>query len=259
MPSLSLANLLHPLWLRLTHYEKQDKSNNAACNSAGKRTTFRQETWHGGCCWGESNQRWGIIPGPTYWMSLSHTHHHLSPGCPIVRPKRARTEERKEDSRNINKRFEAVKRRKLSRSSHWAASRGGQIKHVNTLAGWDWSLKGNWVLQYHHMRTYHTELNSIDLASLLLTDQNLSQNASDCDPTQRERKQRRQEMIMRGSRKGLHEASAPEIHLWIPCQPYTWPQWLSAWKYMCVCELTYGLNHCHPAHPLCSCRMGTFV
>lgn len=45
--------------------------------------------WHG-------KQRWGIIPGPTYWMSLSHTHHHLFPGCPIIRPKRARTEERQE-------------------------------------------------------------------------------------------------------------------------------------------------------------------
>lgn len=29
-------------------------------------------------------------------MSLSHTHHHPFPGCPISRPKSARTEDREE-------------------------------------------------------------------------------------------------------------------------------------------------------------------
>lgn len=29
-------------------------------------------------------------------MSLSHTHHHLSPGCPIGRPQRVRAEEREQ-------------------------------------------------------------------------------------------------------------------------------------------------------------------
>lgn len=101
-------------------------------------------------------------------------------------------------------------------------------------------------------------MNSIDLASLLLTDQHLSQNVSDWGPTQRERKQRRQEMLMRGSWKGLLEESIPDVYLCVPYQPYNL-HWLSAWKYTCVCGLTYGLNHCHPAHPLCSCRMGTFV
>lgn len=33
---------------------------------------------------------------PTYLMSLSHTHHHLSPGCPIGRPQRVRAEEREQ-------------------------------------------------------------------------------------------------------------------------------------------------------------------
>lgn len=46
------------------------------------------------------------------------------------------------------------------------------------------SLKGNWVVQYHRMGTHPTKVNSIDLASLLLTDEHLSQNVSDCGPTE---------------------------------------------------------------------------
>lgn len=60
---------------------------------------------------------------------------------------------------------------------------------------------------------------SIDLASLLLTDQHPSQNISDCDPTERERNQRHG-IIMRRSREGFRGASAPEIHLLTPCQLY---------------------------------------
>lgn len=93
-------------------------------------------------------QRWGIIPEPTYWMSLSHTHHHLSPGCPIGRPKRARTEERQEgrQPQHKQKRLEAVKRKSCGPTECvWAASRGG----ANTpWSHWGclFSLK-NWVIK----------------------------------------------------------------------------------------------------------------
>lgn len=59
------------------------------------------------------------------------------------------------------------------------------------------------------MGTYHTKINCNGLASFLLTDQHLSHSVSDCHPTERERKQKRQETVRGGRRKGLHKASKP--------------------------------------------------
>lgn len=48
-----------------------------------------------------------MVPSPTYWMSLSHTLHHLSPGSPNGHPESTRTKkERKEDSQNISRIFQ---------------------------------------------------------------------------------------------------------------------------------------------------------
>lgn len=44
--------------------------------------------------WGQDRNEESLTP--TYWMFLSHTHHHPFPGCPISRPKSARTEDREE-------------------------------------------------------------------------------------------------------------------------------------------------------------------
>lgn len=42
-------------------------------------------------------------PTTTYWMFLSHTHHHLSPGCPIGRRQVAPQQRKeREDSRNVS-------------------------------------------------------------------------------------------------------------------------------------------------------------
>lgn len=223
-----------------------------ACNSAGKRNTFRQETWQGGCCRGGRGNLLNVfvpypsspIPRMSYWPSTESQSRR----------------KRKEDSRNISKRLEAVKGGScgptdLSLSRHWAASRGRQIQHNTTQAAWDgtyMSVKGNWVVQYHHMGTYHREINSIDLASLLLTGQHLSQNISD-EIQQKEDKDDQSWWWKEAGRASMkHTCDSP-------VSPTCDLHWLSAWRYMCVCELTYGLNHCHPAHPLCSCRMGTFV
>lgn len=84
---------------------------NAACNIAwGVRKTSK------------------IVPSPTYWMSLSHTLHHLSPGSPNGHPESTRTKKkRKEHSQNISRIFEVkLWASSLSLYKHRSASRGRQ-------------------------------------------------------------------------------------------------------------------------------------
>lgn len=62
---------------------------------------MRHATSHG------ERQTSKMVPSPTYWMSLSHTLHHLSPGSPNGHPESTRTKkERKEDSQIVSRIFQ---------------------------------------------------------------------------------------------------------------------------------------------------------
>lgn len=60
-------------------------------------------------------------------MSLSHTHHHLSPGCPIGRPQRARAEEREQGGQPQHK--QKVEETRTHRSVLLKTTSGQQGKY----------------------------------------------------------------------------------------------------------------------------------
>ena len=106
-------------------------------------------------------------------MSLSHTHHHLSPGCPTGRPQRATTEEREEGGEPQCKLSE--------RSCICLCTQQGALSTSwHTVVGLRFNLYMTWPYGHLSRKNEH-------LASLLLSDQSLSQNASEWGPTERVR------------------------------------------------------------------------
>lgn len=113
-----------------------------------------------------------MVPSPTYWMSLSHTLHHLSPGSPNGHPESTRTKkERKEDSQNISRIFQ-VKLRASSVSAVTQNSQQGETNSRINHRGWTVG-GGNWVAQNHQVERNEGEneqlLHSFEMNGIKLT------------------------------------------------------------------------------------------
>lgn len=183
---------------------------------------------------GGTRHRRGITPEATYWTFLSHTHHHLSPGCPIGGGKGPRQRKREEGQpqREFLVGHERELRALRSVSSQAESSQQGEINTTGRPGGWRelrrhdlwWQ---NWVVHYDHMGTCHMkerEKKKVHLASLPLTDQHPRQNTLDGDAVERETIIKKKDDGDHG-RKLEEPPLKPAMHTCErrPPSPNTWP------------------------------------
>lgn len=141
-----------------------------------------------------------IVPSPTYWMSLSHTLHHLSPGSPNGHPESTRTKKkRKKDSQNISRifevkalglRFVSVQTQKSQQGepNSRTACRSAQLEPT-------WSLeKKNWVVRNHQVEINEHESEQLFLSFFLTNWHQRTKNKRERAKTTRCDHGRKQEM-----------------------------------------------------------------